>query len=162
LLTIHGLPNSTVTDQMMAKLVSVAKAARILGISRARMQQLIRNGDLETFEGQVEVDKLRSKFPRLAFNESPDLERANIIKDSAYGERIQNLVQPPTDVLQAKIRRLSVDLNVERTRARDYEDIINGLLEKLGDMQHYSDESQRRIINDIHMWLLARFDSTRD
>lgn len=146
----------------MAKLVSVAKAARILGISRARMQQLIRNGDLQTFEGQVEVEILRSKFPRLAFNESPDLERANIIKDSAYGERIQNLVQPPTDVLQAKIRRLSVDLNVERTRARDYEDIINGLLEKLGDMQHYSDESQRRIINDIHMWLLARFDSTRE
>jgi hypothetical protein len=55
-----------------------------------------------------------------------------------------------------------VDLNVERTRARDYEDIINGLLEKLGDMQHYSDESQRRIINDIHMWLLARFDSTKE
>lgn len=146
----------------MAKLVSVAKAARILGISRARMQQLIRNGDLQTFEGQVEVEILRSKFPRLAFNESPDLERANIIKDSAYGERIQNLVQPPTDVLQAKIRRLSVDLNVERTRARDYEDIINGLLEKLGDMQHYSDDRQRRIINDIHMWLLARFDSTRE
>ncbi|MGD8568907.1 MAG: hypothetical protein PVJ39_12515 [Gammaproteobacteria bacterium] len=146
----------------MAKLVSVAKAARILGISRARMQQLIRSGDLVTFEGQVELEILRSKFPRLAFNESPDVERANIIKDSAYGERIQSLVQPPTDVLQAKIRRLSVDLNVERTRARDYEDIINGLLEKLGDMQHYSDESQRRIINDIHMWLLARFDSTKE
>ncbi|MGD8884926.1 MAG: hypothetical protein PVF34_04850 [Gammaproteobacteria bacterium] len=146
----------------MPKLVSVAKAARLLGISRGRLQELIRSGDLITFEGQVEVETLRRKFPRLAFNESPAEDRANIIKDSAYGDRIQKLVMPPADVLQAKIRRLTVDLNVERTKARDYEDIINGLLDKLGDMQQYSDDSQRRIVNEIHLWLLARFESTKD
>ena len=53
----------------MAKFVNVAKAARILGVSRARMQDLIRTGELETFEGQVDVELLRNKFPGLAFNE---------------------------------------------------------------------------------------------
>ena len=145
----------------MAKYVNVAKAARILGVSRARMQELIRTGELETFEGQVDVEQLRSKFPGLAFNESPIVERAKIIKDSAYGERLQKLITPSSDILEAKIRRLSVDLNVERTKARDYQDVIEGLLEKLTEMQQYSDESQRRIIQEINLWLLARFESTK-
>ena len=85
----------------MAKYVNVAKAARILGVSRARMQELIRTGELETFEGQVDVEQLRSKFPGLAFNESPIVERAQIIKDAAYGERLQKFMNPPADVLQA-------------------------------------------------------------
>jgi len=57
---------------------------------------------------------------------------------------------------------LSVDLNVERTRARDYQAIIEDLLEKLSEMQELSTESQRRIIHELNIWLLARFESTKD
>ena len=146
----------------MAKFVSVARAAQLLGVSRASMQRLIRNGELSTFEGQVELEQLRKNFPALAFNDSPIVERARIIKDSAYGERLQKLINPPADVLQAKIRRLSVDLNVERTRARDYLDIINSLMDKLSHMQQIGDESQRHVIHELNLWLLARFDSTKD
>ncbi|WP_455197050.1 hypothetical protein [Kaarinaea lacus] len=147
----------------MAKLVNVAKAARILGVSRSRMQELIRTGELQTFEGQVDVQELRSKFPGLAFNESsPIVERTRIIKDTAFGERIQKLVEPPSDVLQAKIRRLSVDLNVERTKARDYQGIIEDLLNKLSELQEFSNDSQRRLIHDLNIWLVARFESTKD
>jgi CDP-4-dehydro-6-deoxyglucose reductase len=147
----------------MAKLVNVAKAARILGVSRSRMQELIRTGELQTFEGQVDVQELRNKFPGLAFNESsPIVERTRIIKDTAFGERIQKLVEPPSDVLQAKIRRLSVDLNVERTKARDYQGIIEDLLNKLSELQEFSNDSQRRLIHDLNIWLVARFESTKD
>ncbi|WP_455201233.1 hypothetical protein [Kaarinaea lacus] len=145
----------------MAKYVNVAKAARILGVTRARMQELIRTGELETFEGQVDVELLRSKFPGLAFNESPVVERTQIIKDAAYGDRLQKFMNPPADVLQARVRRLTVDLNVERSKARDYQDVIEGLLQRLSEMQQYSDESQRRVIQELNMWLLARFESTK-
>ena len=146
----------------MAKYVSVAKAAHLLGISRAQLQELIRTGELETFEGQVELEKLQQNFPALAFNKSPIVERAKIIKDSAYGERLQKLINPPADVLKAKIRRLSVDLNVERTRARDYQEIIEALLDKLTELQQHSDTSQRELIHELNFWLLARFDSTKE
>ena len=145
----------------MAKYVSVARAAHLLGITRGQLQELIRTGELDTFEGQVELENLRKNFPALAFNQSPVVERANIIKDSAYGERLQKLINPPADVLKAKIRRLSVDLNVERTRARDYQEIIEALLEKLTELQLHSDASQRELIHELNLWLLARFDSTK-
>lgn len=145
----------------MAKYVGVAKAARILGVSRARLQELIRNGELETFEGQVEIEQLRKSFPALAFNDPDIEERTRIIKESAYGNRLQQLITPSAEVLQAKIKRLSVDLNVERTKARDYQDIIEGLLEKLSEMQQDADPKQRELIYELNIWLLARFDSSK-
>lgn len=155
--------NGLWSDYKMAKYVNVAKAARILGVSRSRMQELIRTGELQTFEGQVDIQELRNKFPGLAFNESsPIVERTRIIKDTAFGERVQKLVEPPSEVLKTKIRRLSVDLNVERTKARDYQGIIEDLLGKLSEMQEISNESQRRIIQELNIWLLARFESTKD
>jgi len=146
----------------MAKYVSVAKAARVLGISRTRLQELIRNGELVTFEGSVEIEQIRKNFPAIAFHDEPEIdERTRVIKESAYGNRLQKLINPPSEVLQAKIKRLTVDLNVERTKARDYQDIIEGLLEKLSDMQQAADPMQREIIYELNIWLLARFDSSK-
>lgn len=146
----------------MAKYVSIARAAKILGVSRTRLQELIRNGDLVTFEGRVEEEQIRKNFPAIAFHDEPEIEeRTRVIKESAYGNRLQKLINPPSEVLQAKIRRLTVDLNVERTRARDYQDIIESLLEKLSDLQHDADSRQREIIYELNIWLLARFDSSK-
>ena len=146
----------------MAKYVSVARAAKILGVSRTRLQELIRNGELTTFEGRVEVEQIRKNFPAIAFHDEPEIEeRTRVIKDSAYGNRLAKLINPPSEVLQAKIRRLTVDLNVERTRARDYQDIIEALLEKLSELQHDADSRQREIIYELNIWLLARFDSSK-
>ena len=146
----------------MAKFVSVAKAAQLLGVSRASMQQLIRSGELTTFEGKVEIEQLRENFPALAFNESPVVERARIIRDTAYGERLQKLTIPSTEALEAKIKRISVDLNVERAKARDYLAIIHGLLEKLSDMQQHGDENQRQTIHELNIWLLTKFNSSNE
>ncbi|KPJ95172.1 MAG: hypothetical protein AMJ55_04525 [Gammaproteobacteria bacterium SG8_15] len=148
-----------------AKLCSCQWALRNFnGLSIGSKNGKIRErGELQTFEGQVDVQELRNKFPGLAFNESsPIVERTRIIKDTAFGERIQKLVEPPSDVLKAKIRRLSVDLNVERTKARDYQGIIEDLLNKLSEMQEISNDSQRRLIHDLNIWLVARFESTKD
>lgn len=146
----------------MAKYVSVAKAAQVLGVTRARLQELIRSGELETFEGRVELEHLRKNFPALAFNEPKIEERTRVIKESAYGNRLQKLMQPSSEVLQAKLKRLTVDLNVERTRARDYQDIIEGLLKKLDELQQFADPNQRELIYELNIWLVARFDSAKD
>ena len=90
----------------MSQRLGVARAARLLGVSRVTLQQLIRNGELSTFEGQVDLDELTERFPGLAFNQSPMLERASIIKESAFGERVKQRVAPNTDTLQQQIKQL--------------------------------------------------------
>ena len=146
---------------MAIKYVAVARAAKLLGVSRAKLQQLIQKGELDTFEGKVDVELLRHKFPGLDFKEDETFERAQIIKEHAFGERIQKIIAPPTDVLEAQIKRLKVDLNVERTRARDYHDIILGILDKLSELQETGDDQHKQIVHELNMWLLARFNSTK-
>ncbi|WP_455212524.1 helix-turn-helix domain-containing protein, partial [Kaarinaea lacus] len=41
--------------------MGVAKAAKLLGVSRDNLQQLIRRGDLQTFEGQVDLEALKKR-----------------------------------------------------------------------------------------------------
>lgn len=141
----------------MANRVGIAKAARMLGISRAALQHLIRSGDLTTFEGQVDFEELRQRFPALAFNQSPEIERARIIKEMAFGERVQQHVAPATDTLERQIRRLRVDLNVERTKSRKYQLLIVDLMEKITEMSQSEQMDSDVMLQELNAWLLNRF-----
>lgn len=141
----------------MAHRLGIAKAARLLGISRSALQHLIRNGDLSTFEGQVDFEELRQRFPALAFNQSPEIERANIIKDMAFGERVQQRVAPETETLERQIRRLKVDLNVERVKSRKYQLLIVDLMDKINDLSQSGDMADDALLRELNNWLLARF-----
>ena len=60
----------------MTRYMGVAKAAKLLGVSRENLQRLIRRGDLQTFEGQVDLEVLKKRFPALALDDSSAVERA--------------------------------------------------------------------------------------
>ena len=141
----------------MANTVGVAKAAKLLGISRVKLQNMIRGGDLQTFEGLVDLDELKRCFPALAINTSPMLERTQIIRDSAYAKRVQQHLLPQ-DSLQKQIRRLKVDLSVQKTMARDYQKLFNDLLATLGELQQSQDEASKKIVVQLNLWLLSRIE----
>ena len=137
--------------------MGVAKAARMLGISRATLQEIIRSGDLPTFEGQVDYDQLCEWFPALAFNKSPEVERTQIIKDTAFGERVQQRAIPTEDSLKHQIRRLKVDLNVERSKARKYQSLIEEMMVKITTLEESQDHQNHEMLRQLNMWLLEQF-----
>ena len=143
----------------MSRYIGVAKAARLIGVSRSAMQKLIRSGQLHTFEGRVDVQELKERYPAMALTTSAELERVNIIKDSAFGDRVSKLVAPETDRLQTQLRRLQVDYNVERGKARAYQALVKELLEKLSELQQTDNEEQRNVVAAINVWLLERFNN---
>jgi len=144
----------------MANTVGVAKAAKLLGISRAKLQNMIRGGELHTFEGLVDLDELKRSFPALAINKSPVLERTQIIRDSAYGKRVQQHLLPQ-DSLQRQIKRLKVDLSVQKTKASDYQKLFNDLLDTLGELQQTQDEASKNIVAKLNIWLLSRIEEKK-
>ena len=141
----------------MSQRLGVARAARLLGVSRVTLQQLIRNGELSTFEGQVDLDELTERFPGLAFNQSPMLERASIIKESAFGERVKQRVAPNTDTLQQQIKQLKVELNIERSKARKYQQLIRELLQLMTDVRQDDTMNDKRQLEALNHWLLEQF-----
>lgn len=141
---------------VMARYMGVAKAAKLLGLSRDSLQQLIRRGDLITFEGQVDLEELKSRFPALALDKSPVMERTQIIRETAYAKRVAERLSPSKDDLVSQIRRLKVELSVANVKHRSYRDLFTELLEKLNEMQQLNESNQQKLINELNAWLLER------
>jgi len=143
----------------MTRYVGVAKAARLLGVSRDNLQQLIRRGDLLTFEGQVDLEDLKKRFPALALENSAMVERTEIIRDTAYAKRIQDTLSPSKEDLLSQIRRLQVELSIARVKQISYRNLFAELLDKLSELQNRSDSSQQTMIDELNAWLLQRIDA---
>jgi CDP-4-dehydro-6-deoxyglucose reductase len=143
----------------MTRYVGVAKAARLLGVSRDNLQQLIRRGDLLTFEGQVDLEALKKRFPALALDNSAMVERTEIIRDSAYAKRVQETLSPNKEDLQSQIRRLKVELSISKVKQISYRTLFTELLEKLSEIQQHSDPGQQVLIDEINAWLVQRINS---
>lgn len=143
----------------MTRYVGVAKAARLLGVSRDNLQELIRRGDLVTFEGQVDLEDLKKRFPALALDNSAMVERTEIIRDNAYAKRIQETLSPSKEDLQSQIRRLKVELSVARVKQISYRNLFAELLDKLAELQNHSDPSQQALIEELNAWLLKQIDA---
>lgn len=140
----------------MTRYMGVAKAAKLLGVSRENLQRLIRRGDLQTFEGQVDLEVLKKRFPALALDDSSAVERAQIIRDSAYAKRVQETLYPSKEDLLSQIQRLKVELSVARVKQRSYRNLFTELLDKLSELQQTVEPSQQSLIDELNAWLLER------
>ncbi|KPJ90865.1 MAG: hypothetical protein AMJ53_12755 [Gammaproteobacteria bacterium SG8_11] len=140
----------------MTRYMGVAKAAKLLGVSRDNLQQLIRRGDLQTFEGKVDLEVLKKRFPALALDDSSIVERTQILRDSAYAKRVQETLYPSTEDLQSQIHRLKVELSVAKVKQKSYRNLFAELLEKLNELQQESEPGQQRLVDELNAWILER------
>ena len=116
----------------MGRRLAISQAARLLGIGRRELQRLVQNGNLATFEGQIDWDDLRVQFPRLAVNPAPHLEELRLIKSSAFSRRVRETVVPEADELQSQLKRRNIELAVARGRADKYERLLREMAHRLG------------------------------
>jgi len=146
----------------MTRLIDAAKAARYLGISRSELQKLIRNGDLTNFEGKVDLQQLEKLYPAMSVPPPSILEDTSIIRDSAYARRLQNLFDPSPEELQAQIRRLRVQLSLERVKARSNQKLVTDLLGFVGELQQDASADQKRMLQELNQWLTQHVEEARN
>lgn len=142
----------------MALRVGVAKAAQLLGVSRHELQRLIRNGELQTFEGRLGLDELRERFPRLAIDEEQELERVELLRSTAFARRVCDELAPDPDLLEVQLRKRQADLAVAQAKAVKYREVVEDVAQLLCDLQETDDEQQKEIAGFISRWLLRRLE----
>lgn len=140
----------------MGRQVGVAKAASTLGISRHELQRLIHDGDLHTFEGQVDMDELRQRYPTLALKDDPVKERVDLIRGTAFARRVTSTLAPDTDTLENQLRRRTADLNVAEEKMKHFRGCIEELAQLLGDLNRDATPDQKKVLSVINSWLLDR------
>jgi CDP-4-dehydro-6-deoxyglucose reductase len=107
----------------MEHLLTVARAARLVGVARGTLQQRIKNGELKTFEGMVAETDLLHLYPSVRLDDDPVFERVNRIKEEAFAKRVRSHVLPDAEVLAARLFEMSrqmTRLESELARLRNF------------------------------------------
>ncbi len=110
--------------------LSLSRAARLAGVTRAELQRRIRRGEIATFEGSVAVVDLLRIFPSVSLSDDAALERVERIKADAQPRLpTEETALPNPQVLVSRLRGLSETL-VDRISALGAAD---RLLQRVGD-----------------------------
>jgi CDP-4-dehydro-6-deoxyglucose reductase len=161
----------------MAHYVTVSKAARLLGMNRARLQECIRDSRLDTFEGMVDVDELRRAYPTARLQNDTMLEQVERYKDNAVGKYAQQLPDSEYLLRQAaglhnelqRAYRVNTELaeTLETTRvaleqsqqqSAGYLEVVVELKDRMLEMQEKCDQRQQIMLETLLSWLIQRVD----
>ncbi len=120
----------------MSQLLTLSRAARLVGIGRGALQSKIRSGELVAFEGMVAAEDLQRAFPEAKLQDDTGLERFERIKDAAFTRRVRERVLPSAEALVARLTEMSRELARAQARSDAYRatlDELRGRLLALGD-----------------------------
>lgn len=142
----------------MGQRLAISKAVRLLGVDRAALQQLIQNGEIDTFEGKVDIEELKKLYPILALEDPGCIERVSAIRQAAFGRRVKERLIPEKDELEMTLRRRTTELEVQRSMVRKYRSLVEELMKKLGELQLQADEAEKQMLSNINNWLIEHLD----
>jgi CDP-4-dehydro-6-deoxyglucose reductase len=115
----------------MPQLLTLSRAARLVGVRRGALQSKIRSGELVGFEGMVSVEDLLRAYPEAKLEDNSGLERLERIKDAAFTRRVRERVLPSSEVLVARLTELSRELAQAQARADAYRATLEQLRDRL-------------------------------
>lgn len=115
----------------MAQLLTLSRAARLVGVQRGALQSKIRRGELVAFEGMVSAEDLQRAYPEARLDDNAGLERFEHIKDAAFARRVRERVLPGAEVLVARLTELSRDLALAQASSEAYRRALEELVSML-------------------------------
>ena len=112
----------------MPRLITLSRAARLVGVKRGALQKKIREGELRTFEGELLLSDLLHVYPQTQVEDSSMLERVEQIMEQAVHKAIRTPDDAPnSDALAARILALGRELATARREARRLAGVVNGM-----------------------------------
>lgn len=98
----------------MSQLLTLSRAARLVGVSRGTLQKQIQDGELPSFEGMVDIDDLTRAYPQAELEDNTVIEKIEEIIDNALerarGDKLRKLLAPDLGTLAARVASLSKEL----------------------------------------------------
>ena len=115
----------------MPQLLSVFRAARLVGVSRGTLQRKIHDEGTTTFEGKIRVDDLLALFPKTELQHDSEYDRVQHIKKHAFAKRVREHLLPDADVLADRVAELGRDLASTRAHLAQYQTIVDQIMMRL-------------------------------
>lgn len=122
----------------MPRLVSLSRAAKLVGISRGEMQQKVHDMELESFEGQVNLGDIERIFPDAQLEDNhiiEDLEK--IVEHSmqkARGSKLAALLAPDPYTLAARLRNITKEQTVLKKKNTSLIELIEKIKDTITEL----------------------------
>ncbi|NEV63273.1 2Fe-2S iron-sulfur cluster-binding protein [Thiorhodococcus minor] len=136
--------------------LSLSRAARLAGITRAELQARIRRGEVATFEGSVAVNDLLRLYPSVSLQDDDALQRVERIKADAQPKLSTTAGEtalPDPQVLMSRLHGLSQTLASQMSHLEDHKGLLDQVGERLDALAHASDDSLSPLVAGIRDWL---------
>lgn len=139
----------------MSQLLTLTRAARLVGVSRGALQKRIKAGELATFEGMVSLEELLRAYPDAEAHVTADsmLEHVERIKDDALAKFVARTALPDAAVLAARATALSTELAKTTSRLELYLALVKELGERLERLGGSGDDELRTGVSTLGTWL---------
>lgn len=132
----------------MPKLLTLSRAARMAGVPRGVLQQYIKEGKLDSFDGMVSTESILAAFPGISFDQDPVFERISRIKEESFGKRVRERILPEREILSARLFEQSRELADYRRHLERYHAVVVNTLERLKNLSPARPETM-----DLAKWL---------
>ena len=119
----------------MRQLLSLSRAARLVGVARGALQQQIRAGELPSFDGMVSTDDLLRLYPEVELESNVGFERVARIREEAFGKRLRQHLLPSREILSQRLFEQSRELADLRAHLQHYHAMVVQLRERLREQE---------------------------
>ncbi len=137
----------------MSELLSLTRAARLIGVARSELQRKIRHGEMISHDGMVNIESLLICYPDAQLEDTVEFRRITQIKERAFGKRVVEYVLPDAEVLAARITELSTMLANSQGQVRQFNALLDRLWAKLTEIEAQPDTVPRLTMENLKTWL---------
>ncbi len=137
----------------MSELLSLTRAARLVGVTRAELLRKIKRGEMFAPDGMVSVESLLDCYPDAQLEDDAELKRITYIKERAFGKRVFEHVLPDAEVLAARITEQSKTLASSQAQVKKFNLLFTRLNDKFSELKGQGNDEARSAMENLETWI---------
>jgi CDP-4-dehydro-6-deoxyglucose reductase len=141
----------------MSQLLSLSRAARLVGVNRSELQKRVKQGELDTFDGMISVDNLLASYPGVQLEDNTEYSRVLFIKERAFGKRVFERAMPDVETLATRLNELSRELTLSQIQVKQFQTLHDRLRSKLNELESQCMAEARVTLNSLKSWLQIEY-----
>lgn len=120
----------------MSQMLTLSRAARLVGTSRVALQLKIRSGELPSFDGMISADDLLRLYPDIKLEEDGGFEQVREIKERAFGRRVRERMLPNQEILSQRLYEQGIELADLRAHLQRYHAMMEAVRERIREQEN--------------------------
>ncbi|GAB4121559.1 MAG: hypothetical protein Fur0026_13330 [Sideroxydans sp.] len=137
----------------MSHLLSLTRAAKLVGATRVELQKKMKSGELVAFDGMVAVKDLLACYPAAQLEDTAEYRRVTQIKERAFAKRVFERILPDAEVLATRLTDMSKRLTQSESQVSRFNALLGKLWDKFRETENQSSGETAAALSVLRRWL---------